>query len=48
MIKLETREDGVAIAWLANGQMNSISPQVVEDLREGLGAVKERPACARS
>jgi enoyl-CoA hydratase/3-hydroxyacyl-CoA dehydrogenase len=32
VIKLETREHGVAIAWLANGQMNSISPQVVEDL----------------
>ncbi len=32
VIKLETRADGVAIAWLANGQMNSISPQVVEDL----------------
>jgi enoyl-CoA hydratase/3-hydroxyacyl-CoA dehydrogenase len=32
VVKLETREDGVAIAWLANGQMNSISPQVVEDL----------------
>jgi enoyl-CoA hydratase / 3-hydroxyacyl-CoA dehydrogenase len=25
-------EGGVAIAWLANGQMNSLSPQVVEDL----------------
>jgi enoyl-CoA hydratase/3-hydroxyacyl-CoA dehydrogenase len=24
--------EGVAIAWLANGQMNSISPQVIEDL----------------
>ena len=34
VIKLETREDGVAIAWLANGQMNSISPQVVEDLEK--------------
>jgi enoyl-CoA hydratase/3-hydroxyacyl-CoA dehydrogenase len=34
VIKLETRDDGVAIAWLANGQMNSISPQVVEDLRK--------------
>ena len=34
VIKLETRPDGVAIAWLANGQMNSISPQVVEDLRK--------------
>ncbi len=34
VIKLETRADGVAIAWLANGQMNSISPQVVEDLKK--------------
>jgi enoyl-CoA hydratase/3-hydroxyacyl-CoA dehydrogenase len=34
VIKLETRGDGVSIAWLANGQMNSISPQVVEDLRK--------------
>ena len=25
-VKLETREDGIAIAWLANGQMNSLSP----------------------
>ncbi len=25
-------EGGVAIAWLANGQMNSLSPQVVDDL----------------
>jgi enoyl-CoA hydratase/3-hydroxyacyl-CoA dehydrogenase len=32
VVKLETREDGVAIAWLANGQMNSIAPQVIEDL----------------
>jgi enoyl-CoA hydratase / 3-hydroxyacyl-CoA dehydrogenase len=24
--------EGVAIAWLANGQMNAISPQVIEDL----------------
>jgi len=32
VVKLETRSDGVAIAWLANGQMNSISPHVVEDL----------------
>ncbi len=32
VIKLETRADGVAIAWLANGQMNSISPQVAGDL----------------
>ncbi len=34
VVKLETRGDGVAIAWLANGQMNSISPQVVEDLKK--------------
>ncbi|MFZ2049666.1 MAG: enoyl-CoA hydratase-related protein [Solirubrobacteraceae bacterium] len=32
-MKIETREHGIAIAWLANGQMNSISPQVVKDLR---------------
>ncbi len=34
VVKLETRGDGVAIAWLANGQMNSISPQVIEDLQK--------------
>ncbi|HEX3392455.1 MAG TPA: enoyl-CoA hydratase-related protein, partial [Solirubrobacteraceae bacterium] len=32
VVKLETRSGGVAIAWLANGQMNSIAPQVIEDL----------------
>ena len=32
-IKLETREGGFAIAWLANLPMNSISPQVILDLR---------------
>jgi enoyl-CoA hydratase/3-hydroxyacyl-CoA dehydrogenase len=32
VVKLETRGD-VAIAWLANGQMNSVAPQVIEDLR---------------
>jgi enoyl-CoA hydratase/3-hydroxyacyl-CoA dehydrogenase len=40
-VKLETREDGVAIAWLAHGQMNSISPQVVEDLAKAWSKVKE-------
>jgi enoyl-CoA hydratase/3-hydroxyacyl-CoA dehydrogenase len=40
VIKLETREGGVAIAWLANGQMNSISPQVVEDLEKVWAKVK--------
>ncbi len=33
-MKLETRGEGVAIAWLANGQMNSLSPQVIEDLEK--------------
>jgi enoyl-CoA hydratase/3-hydroxyacyl-CoA dehydrogenase len=32
LVKLETREDGVAIAWLAHGQMNSLSPDAVADL----------------
>jgi len=32
-VKLESRGE-VAIAWLANGQMNSISPQVVQDLEK--------------
>jgi len=43
VVKLETggrAGDGVAIAWLANGQMNSISPQVVADLRAVWEAVK--------
>jgi enoyl-CoA hydratase / 3-hydroxyacyl-CoA dehydrogenase len=33
LVKLEVREHGVAIAWLAHGQMNSISPDVVRDLQ---------------
>ncbi|MDP9189843.1 MAG: 3-hydroxyacyl-CoA dehydrogenase NAD-binding domain-containing protein, partial [Actinomycetota bacterium] len=37
-VKLEKREDGVAIAWLANPPMNAISPQVIKDL----GTVWER------
>jgi enoyl-CoA hydratase/3-hydroxyacyl-CoA dehydrogenase len=41
VIKLETRADGVAIAWLANGQMNSISPQVVQDLEKVWRKVKD-------
>ncbi len=40
VVKLETRSDGVAIAWLANGQMNSISPQVVQDLEKVWSKVK--------
>jgi enoyl-CoA hydratase / 3-hydroxyacyl-CoA dehydrogenase len=41
VIKLETRGDGVAIAWLANGAMNSISPQVAGDLQRVWSKVKE-------
>jgi enoyl-CoA hydratase / 3-hydroxyacyl-CoA dehydrogenase len=41
VIKLETREDGVAIAWLANGQMNSISPQVAGDLEKVWAKIKD-------
>lgn len=33
-VKLETREHGVVIAWLDNAPVNSISPQVVEDLQK--------------
>jgi enoyl-CoA hydratase/3-hydroxyacyl-CoA dehydrogenase len=40
VVKLETRADGVAIAWLANGQMNSISPQVIEDLGKVWSKIK--------
>ncbi len=34
VVKLETRENGVSIAWLANAPMNSLSPQVVQDLQK--------------
>jgi enoyl-CoA hydratase / 3-hydroxyacyl-CoA dehydrogenase len=39
VVKLESRGD-VAIAWLANGQMNSIAPQVIADLRKVWEAVE--------
>ena len=38
VVKLESRGE-VAIAWLANGQMNSIAPQVIADLRAVFDAV---------
>jgi enoyl-CoA hydratase/3-hydroxyacyl-CoA dehydrogenase len=41
VIKLETREDGVAIAWLANGQMNSISPLLAGDLEKVWSQIKQ-------
>ncbi len=40
VVKLQTLQDGVAIAWLANGQMNSISPQVAGDLAKVWQQVK--------
>ena len=46
VIKLETRGDGVAIAWLANGQMNSIAPSVIEDLGKVWAKVKESASSA--
>ncbi len=48
VVKLETRADGVAIAWLANGQMNSIAPQVIEDLGKVWTKVKESSSTAGS
>ncbi len=52
VVKLQTATDaspesgircpqGVAIAWLANGQMNSIAPQVIGDLGRVWSKVKE-------
>jgi enoyl-CoA hydratase/3-hydroxyacyl-CoA dehydrogenase len=40
VVKLETRPDGVAIAWLANGPMNAIAPSVIEDLGKVWAHVK--------
>src|SRR4051794_341129 len=39
VVKLETRGD-VGIVWLANGQVNSIAPQVIEDLGKVRDKVK--------
>jgi enoyl-CoA hydratase/3-hydroxyacyl-CoA dehydrogenase len=33
-VKLQTIAGDVAVAWLANGQMNSLSPQAIGDLRK--------------
>src|SRR5437764_4998435 len=41
LVKLETRGDGVAIAWLAHGQMNSISPLLAADLAKVWRRAKE-------
>jgi enoyl-CoA hydratase/3-hydroxyacyl-CoA dehydrogenase len=40
LVKLETRGQGIAIAWLANGQMNSISPELIGDLERLWAKVK--------
>jgi enoyl-CoA hydratase / 3-hydroxyacyl-CoA dehydrogenase len=40
-IRLERRDDGVAVAWLANAPMNAISPQVIGDLRAVWEKLKE-------
>ncbi len=44
-VRLESRGE-IAIAWLANGQMNSISPQVVQDLKKVWETVKDSGARA--
>jgi enoyl-CoA hydratase / 3-hydroxyacyl-CoA dehydrogenase len=41
-VKLESREGGISIAWLANGMMNSISPAVIGDLRKVWETVQAR------
>jgi enoyl-CoA hydratase/3-hydroxyacyl-CoA dehydrogenase len=41
VVKLQSHSDGVAIAWLQSGQMNSISPQVVKDLGKVWSRVKD-------
>jgi enoyl-CoA hydratase/3-hydroxyacyl-CoA dehydrogenase len=39
-VKLEHRGDGVAVAWLSNGLMNSLAPQVIDDLSKAWAEVK--------
>jgi len=41
VVKLETRGDGIAIAWLANGQMNAISPDFIADLEKVWAKVRD-------
>jgi enoyl-CoA hydratase / 3-hydroxyacyl-CoA dehydrogenase len=45
VVKLETRGN-IAIAWLANGQMNSVAPAVVTDLRAVYEKAKDAGARA--
>ena len=46
-VKLDTR-DGYAVAWLDNPPANSISPDVVDGLEEGVGGGRRRPVGARA
>ena len=46
-VKLEKRDDGVAIAWLANPPMNAISPAGDRGPRQGLGAGQGRRRASR-
>ncbi|MFT4035788.1 MAG: enoyl-CoA hydratase-related protein, partial [Patulibacter sp.] len=41
-VKLESRDGGISIAWLANGLMNSLSPAVIADLRKVWDTVSGR------
>jgi enoyl-CoA hydratase/3-hydroxyacyl-CoA dehydrogenase len=41
LAKLESLADGVAIAWLSHGQMNAISPALIEDLEKVWRSVRE-------
>src|SRR5579875_1775367 len=45
-VKLERREGGVAVLWLANGQMNSLSPQAVADIASAYERVRAEGARA--
>ena len=46
-VKLDTR-DGYAVAWLDNPPANSISPDVVEGLKQGVGGGRRRSVGARA
>jgi enoyl-CoA hydratase/3-hydroxyacyl-CoA dehydrogenase len=45
-VKLERREQGVAVLWLANGRMNSLSPQAIADIAAAYERVREGDARA--
>lgn len=45
-VKLERRDQGLAVLWLANGQMNSLSPQAVADIASAYERAREGGARA--